>query len=122
ALIAAKTDPITLAGHEMGRYLVQVNANDLAVIGATPRWLLLTVLLPPGRRAAQQFASIMREVCDACREAEISLVGGHSEVTDGLSRPVVVGSMLGEIRGSRLLVQFHKGPCAKAAALASWTG
>jgi hydrogenase expression/formation protein HypE len=103
ALIAAKSDPITLAGHEMGRYLVQVNANDLAVMGARPRWLLLTVLLPPGRMAAHQFASIMREVRRACDEAGIALVGGHSEVTDGLSRPVAVGAMLGEITGPRLL-------------------
>ncbi len=103
ALIAAKSDPITLAGHAMGRYLVQVNANDLAVMGARPRWLLLTVLLPPSRMAARQFAAIMREVREACDEAEIALVGGHSEVTDGLSRPVAIGAMLGEIRGSRLL-------------------
>jgi hydrogenase maturation factor len=103
ALIAAKSDPITLAGHEMGRYLVQVNANDLAVMGARPRWLLLTVLLPPGRKAARQLASIMQEVRQACDEAGIALVGGHSEVTDGLSRPVVVGAMLGEITGPHLL-------------------
>ena len=100
ALLAAKSDPITLAGHEMGRYLVQVNANDLAVMGAKPRWLLLTILLPPGRMAARQFSSIMREVLEACEEAKIALVGGHSEVTAGLSRPVAVGTMLGEISGA----------------------
>jgi len=103
ALLAAKSDPITLAGHEMGRYLVQVNANDLAVMGAKPRWLLLTILLPPGRMAARQFSAIMREVLEACDEAKIALVGGHSEVTAGLSRPVAVGTMLGEISGSRIL-------------------
>jgi hydrogenase maturation factor len=103
ALLVAKSDPITLAGHEMGRYLVQVNANDLAAMGARPRWLLLTVLLPAGRSAARQFTSIMREVGEACHEAGVALIGGHSEVTDGLSRPVAVGAMLGEIRGSRTL-------------------
>jgi hydrogenase maturation factor len=103
ALIAAKSDPITLAGHAMGRYLVQVNANDLAVMGAKPRWLLLTILLPSGPMAARQFSTIMREVREACDEARIALVGGHSEVTDGLSRPIAVGTMLGEFSGSRLL-------------------
>jgi hydrogenase maturation factor len=103
SLIAAKSDPITLAGHAMGRYLVQVNANDLAVMGATPRWLLLTILVPPGRMAERQFSTILDEVRTACDEAGIALVGGHSEVSDGLSRPVAVGAMLGEIRGPRLL-------------------
>jgi hydrogenase maturation factor len=103
ALIAAKSDPITLAGHAMGRYLVQVNANDLAVMGAKPRWLLLTILVPPGRMASRKFSTILREVAEACDEAKIALVGGHSEVLDGLPRPVAIGAMLGEISGSRIL-------------------
>jgi hydrogenase maturation factor len=45
----------------------------------------------------------MRQVQEACDEANIALVGGHSEVTDGLSRPIAVGAMFGEIRGSRML-------------------
>jgi hydrogenase expression/formation protein HypE len=102
-LLAVKSDPITLAGQEMGRYLVQVNANDLAVMGAKPRWLLLTILLPSGPKAARQFSSITREVREACAEAQIALVGGHSEVTDGLSRPIAMGAMVGDFRGSRLL-------------------
>jgi hydrogenase maturation factor len=110
ALIAAKSDPITLAGRELGRYLVQVNANDLAVMGAQPRWLLLTILVPPGPRAARQFTTILREVRQACAEARIALVGGHSEVTDGLARPIAVGTMLGELSGSRLLDKRAIGP------------
>ncbi|MGN6755265.1 MAG: AIR synthase related protein, partial [Thermomicrobiales bacterium] len=34
-----KTDPITFATAEIAWYLVNVNANDLACLGATPRWL-----------------------------------------------------------------------------------
>ena len=44
--LVAKTDPITFATDEIGWYLVQVNANDLAAMGATPRWLMATLLLP----------------------------------------------------------------------------
>jgi hydrogenase expression/formation protein HypE len=102
-LLVAKSDPITLASRDLGRYLVLVNANDIAVMGAKPRWLLVTILLPPGREAERQFSKIMRQVQEACDEANIALVGGHSEVTDGLSRPIAVGAMLGEICGSRIL-------------------
>jgi hydrogenase expression/formation protein HypE len=102
-LLVAKSDPITLASRDLGRYLVAVNANDIAVMGAKPRWLLLTVLLPPSRQAGRQFSTIMRQVQEACNEANIALVGGHSEITDGLSRPIAVGTMLGEIYGSRIL-------------------
>ena len=102
-LLVAKSDPITLATRDLGRYLVEVNANDIAVMGATPRWLLLTILVPPGHNADRHFSTIMRQVQEACGDANIALVGGHSEVTDGLSRPIAVGAMFGEIRNSRIL-------------------
>ncbi|HSD85333.1 MAG TPA: AIR synthase related protein, partial [Anaerolineae bacterium] len=41
-LLVAKSDPITFATDEIGWYAVQVNANDLATAGATPRWFLAT--------------------------------------------------------------------------------
>ena len=45
-LLVMKSDPITFATDEIGWYAVQVNANDIATTGATPRWFLATVLLP----------------------------------------------------------------------------
>ena len=47
-LLVVTSDPITFAAEEIGWYCVQVNANDLAVMGATPRWFLATLLLPEG--------------------------------------------------------------------------
>ena len=48
--LALKSDPITFASDEIGWYAVQVNANDIATTGATPRWMLATLLLPEGKR------------------------------------------------------------------------
>ena len=94
--LVAKTDPITFATDLIGWYMVNVNANDLAVMGATPRWLLATLLLPEGSRASR-VAEIFRQLSDACAELNIALVGGHTEVTYGLDRPIAVGAMLGEV-------------------------
>ena len=46
AYLVAKTDPVTLATDRIGWYVVHVNANDLATVGARPKWFLLTALLP----------------------------------------------------------------------------
>ena len=46
--LVAKTDPITFATEEIGWYVVCVNSNDIATMGAVPKWLLVTVLLPEG--------------------------------------------------------------------------
>ena len=93
--LVAKSDPITFATDLIGWYLVQVNANDLAVMGATPRWLMATLLLPEGVSEAEVRA-IFDQLLDACRSQGIALIGGHTEVTHGLPRPIAVGALLGE--------------------------
>lgn len=94
--LVAKTDPVTFATDLIGWYMVNVNANDLAVMGATPKWLLATLLLPEGIRESR-VAEMFQQLRDACAELNIALVGGHTEVTYGLDRPIAVGAMLGEV-------------------------
>ena len=94
--LVAKTDPITFATDQIGRYLVQVNANDLAVMGATPRWLMATLLLPEGV-AEETVRGIFGDLRQASEDLGVTLVGGHTEVTYKLPRPVAVGVMLGEV-------------------------
>jgi hydrogenase maturation factor len=95
--LVAKTDPITFATDEIGWYAVHVNANDVATAGGTPRWFLSTLLLPEGRTDLALVERIMAQIASACRSLNIVPCGGHTEVTYGLDRPVVVGVMLGEI-------------------------
>lgn len=101
-LLVAAADPITFATEEIGRYVVAVNANDIAVRGARPRWLLATVLLPRGT-TADDVRALMAEVGSACRALGIDLIGGHTEVTDAVTRPVVAGTLLGEVQPGRLV-------------------
>src|SRR3954471_9216690 len=49
-VLVVAADPITLTGDDVGRYAVLVNANDVAVTGARPRWFLATILLPANSR------------------------------------------------------------------------
>lgn len=102
-LVVAATDPITFATEEIGWYVVHVNANDVAVMGAAPRWFLVTLLLPEGRTSAADADAIFRQVRDACEEVGAVLVGGHTEVTYELTRPIAVGVMLGEVNAERLI-------------------
>ena len=95
--LVATTDPITFATDQIGWYALQVNANDLAVRGARPRWFLATLLLPEQATTDALVEQIFSQIGRACQELEVSLVGGHTEVTHGLDRPIVVGTMLGEV-------------------------
>jgi hydrogenase expression/formation protein HypE len=100
--LVAKSDPITFATEGIGWYAVQVNANDLAVMGAVPRWFLATFLLPAGITEAGVRA-IFDDTLRACRELGVALVGGHTEITGGLDRPIVCGQMLGEAAPEELV-------------------
>lgn len=94
-LLIAKADPVTFAVDRIGWYAVQVNANDVACLGGVPRWFLATVLLPEG--ADESLAeSVHGQITQACEALGVTLVGGHTEVTHGLTRPIVAGQMLGE--------------------------
>ncbi len=95
--MVVKTDPITFATAEIGWYLVNVNANDLACLGATPRWLVVTALLPEGRTTPALVETIFAGLRDACAALGVTLAGGHTEITHGLDRPILVGTLLGEV-------------------------
>ncbi|MDD9993402.1 MAG: AIR synthase related protein, partial [Rhodospirillales bacterium] len=93
ALIAA-SDPVTLTGQDVGAHAVLVNANDIAVMGARPRWFTATVLLPPGI-TADEVRALYRRMHEALADLDAVLVGGHVEITDAVRRTVVSGHMMG---------------------------
>lgn len=101
-LLIAKSDPITFATDSIGWYAVQVNANDVACTGAKPMWFLATILVPESF-SEYEAEAVFDQVLEACAGLGISLVGGHSEVTYGIDRPIVMGSMLGEVDRDRLV-------------------
>ena len=94
-VLVAKTDPVSFATDLIGWYAVQINANDVACAGATPRWFLATLLMPETCNEGDA-ESIFDQILEACTSLNVTLIGGHSEITRGLTQPIVVGCMLGE--------------------------
>ncbi len=98
--LLAKTDPITFATDRIGWYAVNVNANDIAVAGGTPKWFLATVMMSPGT-TEDEVRSIFDQLGEAAAEIDVQLAGGHTEITRAVTQPVVCGFMLGEAATSR---------------------
>jgi hydrogenase maturation factor len=94
-VLVATSDPITFATEDIGRYAVHVNANDVACMGAAPAWFMATILLPEGADPELP-GEILDQMLSAAAELNIELIGGHTEVTAGIDRPIVAGTMLGE--------------------------
>ncbi|MBN2009620.1 AIR synthase family protein [candidate division KSB1 bacterium] len=101
--LVAKTDPITFVTDEIGFYAININANDIACMGAIPRWFLATLLLPEQGTSEKMVERIFQQIATAAREHNIAFCGGHTEVTYGINRPVIIGQMLGEAPKDKLI-------------------
>jgi hydrogenase expression/formation protein HypE len=109
-ILVFKSDPITFATDDIGWYAVQVNANDIATTGAVPRWMLATLLLPEAGTTPAQVEAIFEQVYRAAQAQGISVVGGHTEVTYDLHRPILVGTLIGEVDREHLVTPEHVQP------------
>ena len=89
------SDPITFKTDNIGQFSVYINANDIAVSGAMPKFFMATILFPPNIEESD-VKPIFNQVKDTCEELGIALIGGHTEITDCVSRPVISGTMIGE--------------------------
>ena len=102
-VLVLATDPITFATDEIGYYSVVVNANDVATTGAVPAWYTVTILLPEKEASEKQVDNIFHQIHAACEKFNVSIIGGHTEVTHGLDRPILVGQMMGEVQKEGLV-------------------
>ncbi|MDR1515861.1 MAG: hydrogenase expression protein [Synergistaceae bacterium] len=93
-LLVFASDPIVGADLGSGRLLVRVNVNDIASKGAEPCFIAVTLILPP-EMGESAVASIMSEIHDECRVNGIAVVGGHTELNDLYTRPVLSAALIG---------------------------
>ncbi|MEM2534834.1 MAG: AIR synthase family protein, partial [Candidatus Nezhaarchaeales archaeon] len=92
-ILAIHVDPITEAVERIGWLSVHVASNDVAVRGVKPSWFLSTILLPS--RDVEALDSITKQMDAALREVGGMIIGGHTEISPGIEKPIVVMTALG---------------------------
>jgi hydrogenase maturation factor len=95
-LVAVTSDPVTFATQRPGHFAVCINANDIAAMGARPLYFTLTVLLPPGS-LEENLLALVEDAVRTARDLGVTLIGGHTEVTDAVVRPVLSVTMFGNL-------------------------
>ncbi|MBN2266521.1 MAG: hydrogenase expression/formation protein HypE [Candidatus Aminicenantes bacterium] len=101
-ILVSHVDPIVGAIGDIGSLAVHVACNDIATAGVPPRWVLLLVLVP----RPEDVDLLERIMSDAGRAAEaigVSIIGGHTGYSSGLSRPLVAVTAMGTASGRRLV-------------------
>ena len=94
-VLVIHSDPITGAIKKIGWYAVHIVANDIATRGAKPRWFLPVILIPKEMR--DKIGEIFRDMRKALDEIDGYIVGGHTEITPGINRPIISMTALGEV-------------------------
>ena len=93
-LLVLSCDPITSASvAHLGRLTVHVSCNDAAAAGAEPVGLLVTLLMPPSG-TMEQIARIADDLSAAAQLANVDILGGHTEVTDAVTRAVTNAAVI----------------------------
>jgi hydrogenase maturation factor len=95
-LLAFSCDPVSGAKENLGWIAVIVSTNDLATRGVRPRWLLSCILLPESSDEGV-LLNICRQMDAAAKLVGAGIVGGHSEITPGLSHPIAIVSSAGVV-------------------------
>ena len=91
--LVVAADPLSLAAESVGTLAVHVACNDVAASGADPRWLTHTLFLPDDD--PDRLRTVAEQVDATARDLGVSVVGGHTEVLDALSRPLCAMTAMG---------------------------
>ncbi|MEM3403266.1 MAG: AIR synthase family protein [Nitrososphaeria archaeon] len=87
--LIVSADPITGVREDIGWYAVNVSANDVATSGTRPTFLINVILLSE-KESNTSLSKITKDVDKACKSLNISVVGGHTEITKGLDQTILV--------------------------------
>ncbi len=101
-LLVLSTDPITGATERSGWLACKVALNDLGAAGAEPLCIMVTLLLPESS-TENDLTQIMDDIHSACLQENVAVAGGHTEVTPGLTAPIISITAVGKTRGRRVL-------------------
>ena len=87
-------DPVTLKVRGIGELAVYAAVNALSAEMILPKSFRPVILLPAGTQE-ERLREIMDRICRVCKEENLVIEGGHTEVTAAVTRPVVIGTCTG---------------------------
>lgn len=101
-MFVMSTDPITGTATDIGNLAIHITLNDLASAGAEPVGVLLTILLPENSEEAV-LKETMAQIEIACAEANVQIMGGHTEVTKAVNQPLINVCGVGKAKVGKLV-------------------
>lgn len=101
-VLVVSSDPITGAIDNAGYIAVHVACNDIAATGARPFGIQVILLLPPSM-SQEDVSQLMREIDSTAADLDTAVLGGHTEVLDEISRPLIIITALGKAKKDKYI-------------------
>lgn len=114
------SDPITGTVKDIGSHSVHITANDLAASGAEPVGIMMTVLLTPETEEAE-LKEIIRGVEKTCKELNMEVMGGHTEITHVVKQPLISITGIGKMKKEKVLTTASVKP-GQDIVITKWIG
>ena len=91
------SDPITacMPDESLGKLSIDVSCNDIAANGGEAVAVMLTVIMPTYSEPSA-VGEIMRGAGERAKELNVDIVGGHTEFSDCVTRPIVSATAVGK--------------------------
>lgn len=89
-VMVVKEDPtfgLPVLMPHFGWAIVHICASDVACLGVKPRYMMISLLLPPGT-ADSVLEGIWEEIHHECEKLGIAIVGGHTGMYPGIAYPL----------------------------------
>lgn len=108
--ILVSSDPITAGTdlYETGALCVSVCCNDVAANGGEPVAMTLTVIMTPESEPSD-VGRIMDGATARAKSLGVEIVGGHTEFSDCVTRPIVCGTAIGRTKRPIMKDDFRAG-------------
>lgn len=108
-VMVMSTDPITGTVKDLGSHSIHITANDLAASGAEPVGVMLTVMLPDTVEEPE-VRKMMQDAEEVCRQLNIEVLGGHTEITNVVRQPLISVTGVGKIKRSQVITTLQIQP------------
>jgi hydrogenase maturation factor len=119
-VLVLSTDPITGTVQDIGTFAVHITANDIASNGAEVIGIMLTILLPD-KTEESQLRTAMQDMEAACRQLNIEIIGGHTEITKAVNQPIVTVTGVGKMKRSEMIKTAGAKP-GQEIVMTKWAG
>ncbi|MDE7259081.1 MAG: hydrogenase maturation factor, partial [Lachnospiraceae bacterium] len=114
------TTPVSAPVEDLSAYAISMALNNVAVSGAEPIGVMLTILLPE-ETAESDLQELMERAETVCSVCGTEIIGGHTEVTPVVCRPVMVVTGMGKRHTSRANLLPGVGP-GQDIVVSKWIG